>query len=392
MGSSSQPATTTTQNVLAPEQRQLLGMAMPHLQNFANQPLTQPNAAQSIVPFNANQIGGQNAALASTMAQNDILRSAGMGNQFLTSGDALNPNTNPGLQGTIDAATRPIMESWTDTILPTIRGQAAFGQGGMPSANYGGSRQGVAEGIAGRGVANAIGDATSKIAFQGYNTGLDAMLKGIGLAPGTATAQTIPGLTQSGVGDVQANLAQRQLTADTAAAMFPQWADYIKGSALLGGVSAIPQAGAISTGPQPNQPGVGSALTGAAGGAMAGASLGSVVPGIGTGVGALGGAALGGLLPFIQSDMRSKRDIVRIGTLFDGTPVYRYRYAGNQTTHIGVMAQDIEKFAPEAVSEIGGFKLVNMELATRRAMEANHGDPTRPDVQQSTSFDVGRAG
>ena len=125
---------------------------------------------------------------------------------------------------------------------------------------------------------------------------------------------------------------------------------------------------------------------------MTGASLGNIFPGVGNVAGAVGGAALGGLLPFLQSDMRSKRDIVRIGTLFDGTPVYRYRYAGNQTTHIGVMAQDIEKFAPEAVSEIGGFKLVNMELATRRAMEANHGDPTRSDVQQPANFDVGRAG
>lgn len=391
MGSSSQPATTTTQNVLAPEQRQLLGMAMPFLQNFSNQPLTQPNAAQSVVPFNANQIGGQNQALASMMAQNDILQSAGMGNQFLTSGAALDPNTNPGLQGTINAATRPIYQNLTDTVLPALRGQAAFGAAG-PSANYGGSRQGISEGIASRSANDAAGDASSKIAFQGYNTGLDAMLKGIGLAPGTATAQTIPGLTQSGVGDVQANLAQRQLTADTAASMFPQWADYIKGTALLGGVSAIPQAGAISTGPQPNQPGLGSALTGAAGGAMTGATLGSIVPGVGNVAGAVGGAALGGLLPFIQSDMRSKRDIVRIGTLFDGTPVYRYRYAGNQTTHIGVMAQDIEKFAPEAVHEIGGFKLVNMELATRRAMELGHGDPPRPDVQQRANFDVGRAG
>lgn len=379
--SSQQPAQTSTQVVLAPEQRQLLAMAMPYLQGFANQPLSQPNAAQTVAPFNQNQIAGQNQALASTMAMNDLLQSAGMGNQFLTSGAALDPRTNPGLQGTIDAATRPIMQNLTNTVLPGIRGQAAFGPQGTPSANYGGSRQGIAEGIAGRGALDATGDAASKIAFQGYGQGLDAMVKGLGLAPGLASSMTLPALTTSGVGDVQQNLAQRQLTADTSAAMFPQWADYIKGTALLGGVNAIPTAGAVSTGPQPNQPGFGSALTGAAGGALTGASLGSVVPGIGTGVGAAGGAVLGGLLPFIQSDMRLKRDIVRIGTLFDGTPVYRYRYAGNKTVHIGVMAQDIEEFAPEAVIEVGDFKMVDLELATRRAMEVGNGQSARSNVQ-----------
>jgi len=70
------------------------------------------------------------------------------------------------------------------------------------------------------------------------------------------------------------------------------------------------------------------------------------------------------------SDRRAKEDITQVGTLFDGTPVYRYRYIGHPAFLIGVMAQDIEKTTPEAVHEVNGFKAVDYKLATDRAVEA----------------------
>jgi hypothetical protein len=74
-----------------------------------------------------------------------------------------------------------------------------------------------------------------------------------------------------------------------------------------------------------------------------------------------------------KSDMRLKEDIVQVGTLFDGTPVYGYRYKGAPAYHIGLMAQDVEKTAPHAVVEIGGYKAVDYRAATeasRRIREA----------------------
>ena len=50
---------------------------------------------------------------------------------------------------------------------------------------------------------------------------------------------------------------------------------------------------------------------------------------------------LGGLSKW--SDCRLKEDIDRVGALFDGTPVYGYRYKGASAYHIGLMAQDVEK-------------------------------------------------
>jgi hypothetical protein len=93
------------------------------------------------------------------------------------------------------------------------------------------------------------------------------------------------------------------------------------------------------------------------------------------GLGALGGKSGGlgaigtglGLLAPLFSDRRLKEDIEKVGELFDGTPVYRFRYLNDPTMHVGLMADEVEKFAPEAVIEIGGYKAVDYALATNRA-------------------------
>ena len=73
---------------------------------------------------------------------------------------------------------------------------------------------------------------------------------------------------------------------------------------------------------------------------------------------------------YILSDARRKEGIEQIGTLFDGQPVYRFRYKGSSVWHIGLMAQDVEQIAPEAVQEIGGTKYVDYFLATESARKA----------------------
>jgi hypothetical protein len=73
----------------------------------------------------------------------------------------------------------------------------------------------------------------------------------------------------------------------------------------------------------------------------------------------------------ILSDMRLKEDISIVGSLFDGTPVYGYRYKGAPAYHIGLMAQDVEKIAPEAVVEINGYKAVDYRAATETSRRMN---------------------
>lgn len=71
----------------------------------------------------------------------------------------------------------------------------------------------------------------------------------------------------------------------------------------------------------------------------------------------------------VASDERVKQNIERVGETDDGQPIYRYQYKGDDTWHVGLMAQEVEKDHPEAVSEIGGVKHVNYKKATDDAVK-----------------------
>lgn len=97
----------------------------------------------------------------------------------------------------------------------------------------------------------------------------------------------------------------------------------------------------------------------------------TIMNGIGAGIGGFNpqtGAASGGMaLLKMFSDRRTKDDIEQIGQLFDGTPIYRFRYKGDPRVTVGLMADDVERYAPEAVAELGGVKIVDYRQATERA-------------------------
>jgi hypothetical protein len=62
------------------------------------------------------------------------------------------------------------------------------------------------------------------------------------------------------------------------------------------------------------------------------------------------------------SDVRLKRDIRRIGNTAGGVPLYEFRYRAGGPLQIGVMAQDVERVAPGAVSEQDGWKCVDYRM------------------------------
>jgi hypothetical protein len=84
-------------------------------------------------------------------------------------------------------------------------------------------------------------------------------------------------------------------------------------------------------------------------------------------------SGIGSLLKFLPSDMRLKEDIVPVGSLFDGTPVYGYRYKGAPAYHIGLIAQDVERTAPHAVIDINGYKAVDYRAATEASRSMGDG-------------------
>jgi hypothetical protein len=82
--------------------------------------------------------------------------------------------------------------------------------------------------------------------------------------------------------------------------------------------------------------------------------------------GTMGTSTLAGMGLGLLSDRRAKRDIEQVGWLFNGTPIYRYRYLDSDTVHVGLMADEVEEYAPESVTVGGdGLKRVDYMRATQ---------------------------
>jgi hypothetical protein len=77
--------------------------------------------------------------------------------------------------------------------------------------------------------------------------------------------------------------------------------------------------------------------------------------------GLMGAGMMAGAMKW--SDARLKRDIRQIGTLPNGMGVYAFRYLWSAAEEIGLMAQEVLRLKPDAVSRIGEFYAVDYRKA-----------------------------
>lgn len=243
MGTStkSTPVTQTTTYKPPEEAKQLLSWAMPNLETFAKTPPQLPDFS-TVAPFDPLQTAGQEQVLSAAQGQDTIVGSAGDASTRMTSGELLYPDSNPALRATISAATRPIIDELLEKALPAIR------SGAYTTDNFGSSRQGIAEGLAIGRAGRAVGDVGAGIATEGYKAGLDTMEKGVALAPSTAQAQLLPGLTTSGVGDVRQGMSQALLNEQAAKFNYEQLLPLLVGKELAGIAAGIPGGQSTATG------------------------------------------------------------------------------------------------------------------------------------------------
>lgn len=193
----------------------------------------------------AGQIAGQNAALegnlmnsfGNTMGlagqtagqvqqgiqQGNAAMAPGLG--FLTGGAALSPDTNPFLQQAIAAASRPTIENFQNVVMPGIAGEA------VSAGGFGGSRQGIAEGLAAQGMQRTVGDISANMGNAGYAQGLGAMTQGLGIQQ------------QQQVANLQAMIQSGQLSQGAAQSVM---------QGILGGAQTQ-QAGTLGAGSLSNQ-------------------------------------------------------------------------------------------------------------------------------------------
>lgn len=216
----------------------------------------------------------------SQLPQNAQAATAGW-NTLLGASDIKN---NPNLDAAIAAATAPTIRAFSDQGGPLANIRDQF----QSSGQFGGTRQGIAEGIAAdRLQQNTLGIG-AQMAQQAYQTGLDSTARGLVLTPQVQGAQMAPATTLDAVGQ-ESRTMQQQIIDDMMArfnygenlpdAKLSQYQNLITGAfggttQTQGGVNKTSQAiGLAATGA-----GLGAYIaTGTAFGGPAGAAVGAGV-------------------------------------------------------------------------------------------------------------------
>jgi hypothetical protein len=356
--------------------------------NFANQ------AASNIaMPYMGNTVAGldpmQQQAIGLT-GQNIGSTNPAFAQAGQTAANVANYTPGNFLQGDVGAYMNPYLQNVEQAALGNMdrayrQNLNTIADGAINAGAFGGSRQGVAEGVAASENARQMGDLSAQLRAQGYGqaagmmqSDMDRQMAGQGMNLQAAGLQGNLAASgqQANLQGIQAALSAGQINQAQAQALLNQEQsqyDAMRNVPLeqlnirmapLGGM----QVGSSATQTTPTSGG--SPLTGALGGALTGASLfgagGALAgtAGITGGMGALGGAALGGLA--MLSDEDEKTNIQPIGIDgMTGLPMYAYDYKDDVAKarkggamppkRVGPMAQDMP---PDMVRSIGGKKVV----------------------------------
>lgn len=286
-GGGEQSSTTTTVRELSPQQQSLLDLAIPRAEKFGEQGLTLPQES-GVAGFDPLQLQAQESALQQAQPGGALANTVGNATlaQNFALGPLLFPETNPALRQATDAAIRPLTEQFTESVLPQIRG------GAIAANQPGGSRQGVAEGIASRGFLRQVGDTSANIQSDAYQQGLDAFIKGLALAPQTAGLQTLPSSILDIIGGQRQGQEQQRLTEEQTKFFNTQLLDLTVAQELAKLAGTFGGGSTIATATQPNQAGGSSAFNRALGGASAGFGLSGGNP-FGAAIGGIGSLIFG---------------------------------------------------------------------------------------------------
>ena len=118
------------------------------------------------------------------------------------------------LDPVVNSALRKLGENFTESYMPSLN------SGAMAAGGYGGSRHGIAQGLAGKGLANAMGDTSSGMYNNAYNTAQSNMY---------GTANSLAGIgtdiaKQNAANEMQTQLANQNALAN--AGQFNSTLDY----------------------------------------------------------------------------------------------------------------------------------------------------------------------
>jgi hypothetical protein len=389
MGSSAPKAQTVTQRTeLPPWLEAVTQQNLAIADQISNRPY-QPYTGNLIAGFSPEQEAAFQFAQAGLGASQPAFTQALQAASGVSQYDPRMVNASSFLQGDVSAYMNPYIQNVENAALARLQGatqQAVnrVGDQAVQARAFGGSRQGIAEGVALGEAARSAGELSANLRAQGFNQAAQLMqtdqqralqaelanqqaglqgaqqrLAAAGMLGNLGTASQESRLRDAAmlenIGMQRQGLEQALL--DQAYARFLEERNYpIEMLNLrLGATSATPY-GATTTGTQ-FVPRGNSFLQGLGG-------FGSAASGL---------AALAPLFGF--SDERMKTDIEKVGRDKEtGLDMYAYRYKGDPKTYpkvVGPMAQDVEKKYPEQVREVAGRKAVNLGFGPMRKAMSN---------------------
>jgi Chaperone of endosialidase len=331
MATSGGGSQSTSQTFLTPQQKKLLGLAVPVASSYIGpggdvKAKAYPGATAA--PVDPYAIEGQKMALGYAMGpQADAAQSSLAGSSFLTGGKVLDARTNPYLQSAISAGIRPITENFQNSVLGNIRDNAQL------AGQYGYNRQGLEESAANRDYMKQVADTSSQMASTNYQSGLQAMTNALGTEPGVMQASGIPGQTVNAVGLQRQQLAQQQIDAAIQQYYQKQFLPLSIASQLASLAMGLPGAGSVTSGSASQTASPFQMITG----------LGSM---------ALGA---GGMLAGSDRRLKDKIEPVEnaLGIIEQLDGVYYTPKDSGQRRQMGLIAQDVQKVLPEVVLEFG---------------------------------------
>lgn len=228
------------------------------------------NQGSRIVPFNSEQIAGQEEQLNAARTNLPSLVNSGQ-DAYRFALNAPDVRQNPYLPQLVQSATAPIRQDFVDNLIPSVNDAS------IQNGTFGGSGNAITKGIALGRLADAETNIAAKIYSDAYGQGLDAQGRAMALSPQMLAASLFPGEVLQNVGG-QRQLAEQAL-ADEPKDRLEEYLRFISGN--FGGTS-------ITTAPGASK--LGGAL---GGGALGYTLLGSSMGGPwGAGLGALAGLAL----------------------------------------------------------------------------------------------------
>lgn len=317
-------------------------------QQVANQPY-QAYTGQTVAGMSPDQLSAMN------YARNNVGAYQGVYDNSINMANQVGNATPQQMQSAVNSYMNPYLDQVEGNALRNLQGATQLsvnkiGDQAVAARAFGGSRQGIAEGVTIAEGAKNAGDLSANIRAAGYDKALGQYNTDQARKLNAATAMA--GYADQGrnaIGqDVQRMMtlgqmqqAQEQRYLDDAYNRFTEARDYPKEqlNILLSALGMSPY-GKTQTTTQ-NSP----------------TNWGGVASGV--------GSTILGLAMMSDEDM--KTDVQKVGKDKDtGLDVYSYRYKGDPKTYpkvVGLMADDIEEKMPGATQEVAGKKAVKFNPA-----------------------------